>query len=144
MTGNIYQGIQDMIIEWLYSTVAVKLSRRPVTVLWAPIEDANGQVFKNYGKFYLQMDPSLDHDQRFAVFLHECAHLRLHHKNITDQSKVKAAIPLQDLNPAIIPVIKGIANTREAEAWQLANAWLELAGDGSITQRLKRLRDMIT
>lgn len=142
--SDLVKGIQDMTLEWLYSTVAAKLARRPVKVLWSKIPDARGQVFKSCGKYYLQIDPSLDHEQRLKTFLHECAHLRLHHEHITDQSEVSAAPPLQDLHPKIKQVIAGIVNQREAEAWELANSWLDAAGEGTIIQKLKRLRDLRT
>jgi len=37
-----------------------------------------------------------------------------------------------------------MASQREAEAWELANAWLEAAGEGTITQKLKRLMELKT
>jgi hypothetical protein len=145
MSGaDLYQAVNNMTLEWLYNSVAAKLARRPVTVLWAAIPDARGQVWKERGKYYLQLDPKMDHDQRLRTFLHEAAHLRLHHDKITDTSASQAAPALQDLNPAIKEVIAGIASQREAEAWELAEAWEAAAGEGTITQRLRRLLEIVT
>ena len=143
-SGDLYAMVQNMTLEWLYNTLAAKLSRQPVTVLWAAIPDARGQVWKERGKYYLQLDPKMDHDQRLKTFLHEAAHLRLHHDKITDTSDPRAAPAMQDLNPAIKEVIAGIANQREAEAWELAEAWEAAAGEGTIKERLHRLQELKT
>lgn len=142
--SDLYAMIQNMTLEWLYNRVAAKLARRPVTVLWAPIPDARGQVWKDQGKYYLQIDPSLDHDQRLKTFLHEVAHLRLHHAKITDTSDTKAAAAMQDPSPALKEIRAGIESQREAEAWELAEAWQAAAGEGTITQRLRRLEEIVT
>ena len=141
MTDSLIIGIYQAAIEYKYRCLAEKLARCPVGITWERMENNRGLFFKKGGRYYIKLHPDLNPDQTFKTFLHECSHARLHSDRVGDVDN-----PVFSRKAS--PIVEGIraknVSRYEAEAWDIANAWLELAGDGPIGQRIKRLMEAKT
>ena len=139
--GCLEAGIYQAAIEFKYQLLARKLARLPVTILWERMAEDKGLFYKQGGRYYIKIHPDLDHDQAFKTVIHEAAHGRLHYKNMGD---IDDPVFNKPASPIIEQARQANVNRYEAEAWDIANAWLEIAGDGPVYKRINRLMEALT
>ena len=120
-------NVSPQTVYQLYQAIAEQLAGKPVLLRFQQPQ------YKNYlgcchmnrrGQIVIDVSPHLDNEQTLRVFLHECAHARLHKFIPSDTNKTAQSIAPQTPRNAIQA---GVTNQHEAEADKLAAEWLKIA-----------------
>ena len=98
-----------------------------------------GAASKLFDKFVIEVNPELPADQWLSVFLHECAHVLLHGKEMRDS--------FASIRPSASRTRKLVENpeyyAEELEADQLAEYWLNLAQEAAVIKTEYRMLEAL-
>ena len=118
----------DTPLARLYSLIASHLSERQASVrLRDPsgVKSGGDMMPGPNGKVCIDLEPGLDPDLQFEVFLHECAHAKLHYKSDVEQWVFMAGITMQPRSMASPPgrLEDPRVAQEEKEAADLGGVW---------------------
>lgn len=148
---SLVQEIKRELEKYLFSHVAHHLTGRMVEIRHTspPIDGARGLCLKaNSGDHAIVwLHPDLQTDDRLQVFLHECAHAKLHFAGLARESDISRVAEVRDSAGEYVPewllTKRYDAHlAREVEAREQAAAWGELVqSESGLSRKLIKLLD---